>query len=736
MRFSIHLRLVAVIATLTVALIGSLTVFFHSQQVGELRQRLDAKATTYGHLLSAQVVSAIAFDDRETARAIFAPMTADRDINGIALYTDRGELLHAVGRAPSPRVTAADGPVVLERGPGRIIAVASVVSQEGPRGTLVVEFSTARIDAASARITRTAILVGGGALLVGVVVAWLIGRSLARRLRAIADVAGAVARGDLDQVPVDDRGRDEIGALAGAFGSMLTQIKGLIHEKGEMSRKEQERLERMVGRRTRELDRRNGDLQLVLDHIEQGFFTVDREGRMSAERSAAVDVWLGPPPASGMLCDYVAAFDLESAGWFEVNWQSVSHGLLPLDLALAQLPQRFVVGGRTLGFGYKAITSSNGTVRRILVVISDLTATVARERVERDMRETTALLSRLISDRHACLELHDEAGELVAAIVAGAAEPATIVRELHTLKGNAATHGLDSIAELCHEMETTLATDGMITVAHVETLAQRWETLSQAVRPFFAGAVDQVVIDEQEHRALLIAVERGMPHPALREVIDELRHEPVRSRLERFADQARALAERLGKGPVDVRIECGLERLPRETWTGFWTVFGHAVRNAVDHGIEAPEERGNRPDAGQLVLRARRDDSRFFIEVQDHGRGIDWDKLAVAARGTGRPAATREDLIEAMFTDQVTTRDVATETSGRGVGMGILRDTCRAMGGEVQVWSEPGAGTRLRFEWPDLRVSSPRDARSVSGAVPVDPRARPSLLRRSSADHR
>lgn len=496
--------------------------------------------------------------------------------------------------------------------------------------------------------------------------------------------------------------RDAITAGVIAMGVGVVTVgliaRSLARRLRDKARKEQERLERVVARRTRELDRRHGDLQLVFDNIEQGFFTIDRDGRMSAARSAAVEAWLGPAPASGLLCDYVAAFDPDSAGWFEVNWQSVAHDLLPLDLALAQLPQRFAVGGRALGFGYKPIRSSDGVARRILVVISDLTAAEARERAERDMRETTALLSRLISDRQACVELHAEAGALVASIVRGAAEPCTIVRELHTLKGNAAAHGLGSIAELCHDMETTIATDGVVTVEHVEALDRRWQTLSQAVSPLFACGADQS-FDGQE---------------------------PVSARLQRFADQARELADRLGKGPIDVRIECSAVSLPRAPWAGFWSVFGHAVRNAVDHGLQ---------QGGELVLRAGHEGGRFVVEIQDHGRGIDWDRLAAAARAGGRPAATRADLVDAMFADQVTTRDVVTQTSGRGVGMGVLRDTCRAMGGDVEVWSERGAGTRLRFEWPDLRVSSPRDSRSVSGAVPIDPRARPSLLRRSRADH-
>jgi two-component system chemotaxis sensor kinase CheA len=65
-----------------------------------------------------------------------------------------------------------------------------------------------------------------------------------------------------------------------------------------------------------------------------------------------------------------------------------------------------------------------------------------------------------------------------------------------------------------------------------------------------------------------------------------------------------------------------------------------------------------------------------------------------------RQAETREDLVEALFTDGFTTRDTATEVSGRGVGMAAVRAACSETGGRCQVFSELGQGTRFEFSWP------------------------------------
>jgi two-component system chemotaxis sensor kinase CheA len=170
------------------------------------------------------------------------------------------------------------------------------------------------------------------------------------------------------------------------------------------------------------------------------------------------------------------------------------------------------------------------------------------------------------------------------------------------------------------------------------------------------------------------------------------------------------LASKLGKGPIDVALEVddGL-RLPGEHWGRFWTSFVHAIRNAIDHGLEAPHERraAGKHERARLTLRARRHGDELAIEIDDNGRGIDWAKVAARARTHGLPDATRDDLVEALFHDGFTTRDTATEVSGRGVGLSALRHECVSSGGYVSITSRDGAGTTLGFRWPTLARPEP-----------------------------
>ena len=128
----------------------------------------------------------------------------------------------------------------------------------------------------------------------------------------------------------------------------------------------------------------------------------------------------------------------------------------------------------------------------------------------------------------------------------------------------------------------------------------------------------------------------------------------------------------------------------------------HVVNNAIDHGLETPDERAAAAKLpyGQIWLKTFMDGNECVIVVADDGRGIDWDKLAQKARETGLPHETRDDLIAAMFSTGVSTRSEATMTSGRGVGMAAVHHVVESMGGRIEIDSRPGRGTEVQFRIP------------------------------------
>jgi two-component system chemotaxis sensor kinase CheA len=193
-----------------------------------------------------------------------------------------------------------------------------------------------------------------------------------------------------------------------------------------------------------------------------------------------------------------------------------------------------------------------------------------------------------------------------------------------------------------------------------------------------------------------------MSRDEIRETLESWKLDSIELRFHRIAAHIESLAERLGKAPIEVRIDSSGIRIPAEGFAPFWQSFTHLIRNAVDHGLETPEERRatGKPEVATVVLSATLTDNTFSIAIEDAGRGINWDEVKQAARRRGLPHETRAEQMEALFADGVSTRQEVTETSGRGVGLSALREACRSVGGHVEVWTELGMGTRFRFVWP------------------------------------
>jgi two-component system chemotaxis sensor kinase CheA len=148
-------------------------------------------------------------------------------------------------------------------------------------------------------------------------------------------------------------------------------------------------------------------------------------------------------------------------------------------------------------------------------------------------------------------------------------------------------------------------------------------------------------------------------------------------------------------------------RIDQHGWQPFWSAMIHAVRNAVDHGIEDAAQRreAGKPEAGAIELGAERSDGQLRFWIRDDGRGIDWQRLASRALARGVPCDSHADLVRALFVDGVTTRDVATELSGRGVGLSALHQVVEALGGAIEVHSVPGEGAEFRFTFDERRTS-------------------------------
>ncbi|MFO0594398.1 MAG: response regulator [Myxococcaceae bacterium] len=208
-------------------------------------------------------------------------------------------------------------------------------------------------------------------------------------------------------------------------------------------------------------------------------------------------------------------------------------------------------------------------------------------------------------------------------------------------------------------------------------------------------------------RNTLLNTEEMKDLTVLSEEITALRMVPVSLLFEPWPRLIRDLARELGK-EVEVALEGEGERVDRSVLETLRDPLLHLVRNAVDHGVESPDERLRlgKPVRALVSLVARREGERLVIEVRDDGRGLDPARLREVAVRKGMlgadAAASLSDLaaIDLIFQSGFTSRDSATDLSGRGVGLDAVRTQLISVGGEVTVDSKPGQGTRFELRVP------------------------------------
>jgi|GEM_PF-651780 len=468
-------------------------------------------------------------------------------------------------------------------------------------------------------------------------------------------------------------------------------------------------LEDRVEQRTAELNKRNKEMRLVFDTVNQGFITIDLEGSIGAERSRVVSEWFGVQdgPTRAKLHEVLAELDERTAVALEMGLEQVKMGVLPLDVSLHQLPTAFEADGRYYEADYHPTgdvdESRDDAPDNLLVVVSDATARVERERAEERQKEVVGLFERFMNDRNAVLSFLGDGDALIERVTTWKKGDDDIIirRNLHTLKGNAGIMAVGSIARLCHALEEQFE-EGALSDGDAARLADEWKDLRGRIDDIVDTQTDTIELEPRDYDAVLAALKAGKPSEDIEAIVRGWKLEPTRKTLGRLGGQVTRLAEQLGKGGVEVVVHDNDVRLEAEAWSDFWSNLVHVVRNAVDHGLEDGEAReaAGKAAAGKVTLSTQELPEGLVVTIEDDGRGINWDALRRKCEKHGLPHETRDDLVEALFADGVSTRDEVSTTSGRGVGMAAVRADTLARGGTVSVESWPGKGTRWTFRFP------------------------------------
>ena len=221
------------------------------------------------------------------------------------------------------------------------------------------------------------------------------------------------------------------------------------------------------------------------------------------------------------------------------------------------------------------------------------------------------------------------------------------------------------------------------------------------------GRLEQISkeLDETE---LIETVERmSRISNDLQNIILNMRMVPIETVFNRFPRMVRQLARDLGK-KVEIEIIGAETELDRTVMDEIGDPLVHLLRNAIDHGIEMPEQRRTvgKAEEGKITLKAFHSGNHVFIEIVDNGAGISRQKVLSKAISRGIVSSemavslTDQEVFQLILSSGFSTAEVISDISGRGVGLDVVKNTIESLGGNITIDSVEGKGTTFSIQLP------------------------------------
>jgi len=214
---------------------------------------------------------------------------------------------------------------------------------------------------------------------------------------------------------------------------------------------------------------------------------------------------------------------------------------------------------------------------------------------------------------------------------------------------------------------------------------------------------DRAVLDAFKDSCQLI----GKSANELRESIMKVRMLPIKVVFQRFNRLVRDLSRGHGK-EVNLLFEGDETELDKSVIDKIGEPLLHLIRNAIDHGFETPDERLKlrKPRAGSLLLKASHENGHIIISAIDDGRGMSLEKIRKKALDNGviseneAESLSEQEILNLVFLPGFSTASEVSETSGRGIGLDVVKKTVTSLNGMIDIESNPGKGTRFTIKLP------------------------------------
>lgn len=530
-------------------------------------------------------------------------------------------------------------------------------------------------------------------------------RSLQRQTEALKAAVCRIRQERDFSIEVERLSDDELGDLADTFNAMLETLAGRDRQMAE----HRAALERKLEDEKRMWEWRDRAIRQILDALEVGLVQLDRKGVPGPLRSAQFDRWFGAPEPGQALGHVLGRVCPEFERMFDAQWSQLVEGFLPLALNLTRLPVEFSThSGRHYAITYKPLGEAPERLDRLLVLITDVTERVELHKSDSTQLQLVSLLERIASTPGGFTAFFRETVATLERLMAPSTrELGAIVEDMRTLQASLGLLGLKPLAQAIEVMADSCVERGEAPSPEDRAaLRETWQVFSERARAFLGESTRSVTVDRGALERLVLEIQARPGDAPLRQLASRLMYEPIGPKLSAIGEQARELADQLGRGPMVIDVQAnGVVAPPNLDW--LWQMLPQVVVSSVDHALPATSASSER-SPGKLRIAAIEHASGLVIEIEDDGRGIDWDKVRARAERLGLPATTHEQLVAALFAERESEAAAPMQMSGEDLGLAAFQAVCDAHGARIGVESVPGKGTLVRVVVSNDNASEPR----------------------------
>lgn len=499
-----------------------------------------------------------------------------------------------------------------------------------------------------------------------------------------------------------------------------------------------EHLDKLVAEKT-------SKIRSILDNVNLGIFRINREMKIDSEYSKACDeifpgTQLGGADAVEVVFNASRDFGKEQASLFQTVLDfSLGHDMLNYDCNAHALPKEIAMkSGKYLEMDWTPISDDDGNLGALLVSAKDVTYVRELEISRQRSLEEVHNLMNIIKHGPAKMENYIETERVLLQKTITALPGISgnhgnrdslglIMRNVHTIKGNARSFGLDNISNVAHECESQCLSKEFI----ADDYSAIHSYLLEIDRAFHEL---QAIIDKYVNSGKLEARDHQDQVIGYLSMLDQMvgqgdsRLSPDLLQLKTFLKKMTgvSLEELLAPMMGDLDRICGVlgKRVPEvlihdnglfirnDHLSEVRSVLNHIIKNSLDHGLEKGEERlkAGKSGHGKIVISLAQaqggaenpsslDSLPFILEFHDDGRGLDVGKIlkkALAAKySPPERLQTVRDAATVIFRTGFTSKDDVTDISGRGVGMDAIKEFTNEIGGTVDIeFFDKGIETR------------------------------------------